>query len=149
MCSARVANPGLFDLSDGTLPKDKLKSKREPNGPEDVGLILHTSGTSGQKKRVGYKIRTLVAGSGCIISSWGLGPADCALIMMPLFHVGGICRNVFSVILSGGSFTCSSLEYLSDSNSPHNFWNLGKKVPVTWYYGGPSFHSQIISNKPA
>eukprot|EP01052_Picozoa_sp_SAG31_P001526 SAG31_NODE_51_length_30464_cov_16.835628_13_plen_1181_part_00 len=144
---------GLFNLSEGEyVERDRLPSDERPrNGPDDVGLILHTSGTSGQKKRVAYTVKTLVTGSGCIISSWGLGPTDCALIMMPLFHVGGICRNVFAVALSGGSFTCSSLEHLSDASSPHNFWNLCQAtcVPVTWYYGGPSFHLQILSNKPS
>ena len=148
----RLAAPGLFDLSGDKMGKrqargSQTEARPELNGPEDVGLILHTSGTVGAKKRVAYTLRTLVTGSGCIISSWGLSPTDCALIMMPLFHVGGVCRNVFAVVLSGGSFSCSSLEYLSDSESPHHFWNLCKRVPVTWYYGGPSFHMQILANK--
>eukprot|EP01051_Picozoa_sp_SAG22_P000962 SAG22_NODE_32_length_27675_cov_12.130119_7_plen_648_part_00 len=147
----RAATPGLFDLSSPNVKKPKPARSRgdwpELNGGDDIGLILHTSGTVGAKKRVAYTLKTLVTGSGCIISSWGLSPTDCALIMMPLFHVGGVCRNVFAVVLSGGSFSCSSLEYLSDSESPHHFWNMCKAIPVTWYYGGPSFHMQILANQ--
>jgi hypothetical protein len=40
--------------------------------PETV-LLLHTSGTSGNKKLVPYSLDMIITGVGCIVSSWNLG----------------------------------------------------------------------------
>ena len=39
-------------------------------------------------------LEALVVGAACVARSWGLGPRDVNLNMMPLFHVGGIVRNL-------------------------------------------------------
>ena len=58
----------------------------------------------------------------------------------------GIVRCVFAVVLSGGSFTTSTIQDLTDPDPRNNsnFWNLVKMVPVTWYYGAPTFHKQLV-----
>lgn len=58
-----------------------------PNEPDDISLILFTSGTSGSKKVVPLTNHSLVAGIAFVIDSWGLTPQDVCLNMMPLFHV--------------------------------------------------------------
>ena len=77
---------GLFDYK--LIKNIEMKSNRHvktiltnANGfitydhPEIV-LLLHTSGTSGNKKLVPYTLDMLIIGAGCIISSWNLTPAD-------------------------------------------------------------------------
>lgn len=47
--------------------------------------------------------------------------------MMPLFHVGGIVRNLFAPIMSGGSaIMCSGFD-------PIAFWTLASELKATWY----------------
>ena len=131
--------------------------------PETV-LLLHTSGTSGNKKLVPYSLDMIVIGVGCIISSWNLSPSDVCLNMMPLFHIGGIVRNLFAPILSGGSvISCNGFD-------PLIFWDLlytsataaditiatddgvGMDIdtpmyasrPITWYYASPTMHHAIL-----
>ncbi len=58
---------------------------------------------SGKKKTVSYTLDTLAVGAVCVIASWGLSSRDVCFNMMPLFHVGGIVRNLLSPILAGGS----------------------------------------------
>jgi acyl-CoA synthetase (AMP-forming)/AMP-acid ligase II len=62
----------------------------------------------------------------------------------------GIVRCVFAVVLSGGSFTTSTIQDLTDPDPRNNsnFWNLVKMVPVTWYYGAPTFHKQLVELLP-
>ena len=85
--------------------------------PETV-LLLHTSGTSGNKKLVPYSLDMIVVGVACIVSSWNLTPADVCLNMMPLFHIGGIMRNILSPVLSGGCvIACSGFD-------PLLFWDV-------------------------
>jgi acyl-CoA synthetase (AMP-forming)/AMP-acid ligase II/acyl carrier protein len=105
--------------------------------PETV-LLLHTSGTSGTKKLVPYSLDMLISGIGSIVCSWEMKPSDVCLNMMPLFHIGGIVRNIFSPILSGGSvISCPGFD-------PILFWNVLSKQRVTWYYAAPTMHHAIL-----
>jgi acyl-CoA synthetase (AMP-forming)/AMP-acid ligase II/acetyltransferase-like isoleucine patch superfamily enzyme/acyl carrier protein len=123
------------------------------NHPETV-LLLHTSGTSGNKKLVPYSLDMIITGVGCIIASWNLGPTDVCLNMMPLFHIGGIVRNILSPILSGGAvIACTGFDPLlfwdvlySSSEQSLAGENPKKRIPkVTWYYAAPTMHHAILS----
>lgn len=70
-----------------TAPPAIFESQRHLNGPDDVALMLFTSGTSGTKKTVPITVHSLVAGIAFVIESWGLKSDDVCLNMMPLFHV--------------------------------------------------------------
>ena len=171
---------GLFTITTLTHPKMDNISQRNSyqNLSENVishgaskkdvddehALLLYTSGTSGKKKLVPYSLSMLIIGVGCIISAWDLNERDVCLNMMPLFHIGGIVRNVLSPLLSGGSvIPCSAFD-------PVLFWDLifhstaavidtdnatgsADKLlcnngpvfrPVTWYYAAPSMHHAIL-----
>ena len=104
----------------------------------------------------------LIIGVGCIVSAWDLSERDVCLNMMPLFHIGGIVRNVLSPLLSGGSvIPCSAFDpvlfwdlifqsAVADAdNSKSSAGNLlCEKGPtsrsVTWYYAAPSMHHAIL-----
>jgi acyl-CoA synthetase (AMP-forming)/AMP-acid ligase II len=46
--------------------------------------------------------------------------------MMPLFHVGGIVRNLLAPLLSGGSaIMCPGFDAMV-------FWNIAKELKATW-----------------
>ncbi|KAJ1535216.1 hypothetical protein HK096_002903, partial [Nowakowskiella sp. JEL0078] len=112
----------------------------QPNTPEDVALILRTSGTSGNKKTVTYTLRTLVVGAICVAKSWDLKPTDVNLNMMPLYHVGGIVRNLLAPLLSGSSVIITS------GFDPVLFWDfvdMSNYAP-TWYYAVPTMHNAIL-----
>lgn len=47
--------------------------------------------------------------------------------MMPLFHVGGIVRNVFAPLFAGGSLICMP------AVDPVLFWDLCSIHNVTWF----------------
>ncbi|KAI5806142.1 hypothetical protein EDC01DRAFT_700371 [Geopyxis carbonaria] len=118
------------------------------NGPDDVCIVLFTSGTSGTKKRVPVTLHNIVTGAAAVIQSWGLKPEDVCLNMMPLNHVGGIVRNLFAPILSGGTTICCG------SFDPNLFWDLVEDCPSapTWYYASPTMHSALVSeskNRPS
>ena len=60
---------------------------RQANKPDDIGLILFTSGTSGTKKVVPLTVHSIISGIVFVINSWGLNPSEVCLNMMPLYHV--------------------------------------------------------------
>ncbi|KAN0101457.1 acetyl-CoA synthetase-like protein [Hyaloscypha variabilis] len=110
-----------------------------PNSPDDFALILFTSGTSGTKKVVPITYFGLLTGLSCVVDSWGLTSKDSCVNMMPLNHVGGIVRNLFAPVLSGGStILCSAFD-------PNLFWDLLEDGHGTWYYASPSMHISILA----
>lgn len=139
----RTSGPtGLFDLSliDNT-PALPCSHPSQLHGLADQSLVLHTSGTSGTKKVVPYRLMSLIVGTACVMHSWDLKPTDVNLNMMPLFHVGGIVRNLFAPMMSGGSAVmCSGFD-------PISFWNLSAEFKATWYYAAPTIHHAILASQ--
>jgi len=134
---------GLFHMA-VLLPIGNASSTSSPTpitsaiSKNATALLLHTSGTSGNKKLVPYSLEMIIIGVGCIISSWNLSAQDVCLNMMPLFHIGGIMRNILSPILAGGSvITCSGFD-------PILFWDVLSTQRVTWYYAAPTMHHAIL-----
>jgi acyl-CoA synthetase (AMP-forming)/AMP-acid ligase II len=59
--------------------------------------------------------------------------------MMPLFHTGGIMRNLLAPLLAGGATV------LTPGFDPSLFWDSAEKLGFTWYYAAPTMHSMLIS----
>ena len=73
-----------------------------------------------------YTLEALVVGAAVVAKSWGMGPRDVCCNMMPLFHVGGIARNIFAPALSGGSVVCMP------AFDALEFWRCLGRLGVTW-----------------
>ena len=58
--------------------------------------------------------------------------------MMPIFHVGGIVRNLLAPMLSGSSVVmCAGFDSIA-------FWDLAAQLKVTWYVYA-TFSSLVVS----
>lgn len=89
-----------------------------PNGADDTCIMLFTSGTTGSKKIVPITLHSVVSAVAFVGESWGLSDQDVCLNMMPLNHIGGLVRNLFSPILLGSATICCS------AFDPNMFWDL-------------------------
>jgi acyl-CoA synthetase (AMP-forming)/AMP-acid ligase II len=114
-----------------------------PNQHMDEVLVLFTSGTTGSKKLVPHLLADVLVATACISVSWNLTEQDTNCNLMPLFHVGGIIRQVFSPILSGGAVICCP------SFDPALFWQLMNQKAFTWYYAAPTMHQLILQHGKA
>ncbi|KAI1357550.1 acetyl-CoA synthetase-like protein [Xylaria arbuscula] len=145
----------IFLVDEAGKPGNRLEvvqttpvaSTREitPNGPEDIAMILFTSGTSGNRKVVPITVGTILYGVKLVVDSWGLTDRDICLNMMPLYHIGGIIRNLFAPLFSGGSTICCP------NFDPNLFWDQIEDVQPTWYYASPTMHSMVLEesrNRP-
>ena len=128
----------IRDLNGSIISQDSTMSKPKPNSADDIGVLLFTSGTSGTKKLVPLTVHSLVCGAAMVIKTWGLSPSMRCLNQMPLNHVGGLVRNLFAPIMSGGSVICCGT---FDANL---FWDCVEEFAPTWYYASPSMHQCIL-----
>ena len=137
---------GIFTLqmidSESATPMPPMYNEiqNEKVGPAEACMVLHTSGTGGKKKIVPYTLDTVICGAAAIIQSWKLTKDDVNLNMMPLFHIGGIARNVLAVTFSGGGVVCAP------GFDPSLFWDIGATGRASWYYASPTMHQMVPAN---
>lgn len=61
---------------------------------------------------------------------------------MLTFNSGGLIRNIFAPVFSGGSTVCCP------AFDPNCFWDVVETGLPTWYYASPSMHSLILAESP-
>ena len=113
----------------------------------DIGLVLHTSGTTSRPKRVPLRNDNLAASVGNIVATYGLGPEDVSLCIMPLFHVHGLVASALATFASGGTVVAP------ERFSPLGFWPLMQAYRPTWFTASPTPHQLVLarlkSDRPA
>jgi acyl-CoA synthetase (AMP-forming)/AMP-acid ligase II len=120
-------------IGDGTATSDL-----PPPDAEQVALVLHTSGTTSRPKLVPLRHRHLMASIDNIVATYGLGPEDVALCLMPLFHVHGLLASALSTLASGGTVV------VPPRFNPFEFWSLIDDHAVTWYSAVPTIHQLVL-----
>ncbi|MFL6062353.1 MAG: AMP-binding protein, partial [Marmoricola sp.] len=73
------------ELLAGATPRGRAPE----TDPDDVCLVMYSSGTTGRPKGVMLRQRNSVAHTVNALDGWDFDPGDKNLVAMPLFHVGG------------------------------------------------------------
>ncbi len=110
-----------------------------PPTPDDVALILHTSGSTGLPKRVPLRHFNLAVSAANIANSYVLRENDVSLCIMPLFHIHGLMASTMATLLTGGTVV------LPSKFNALAFWRLVQSHGITWYSGVPTMHKTILS----
>ena len=126
--------PGLFFLDE----EISSVASAEPGQPDDVAVVLHTSGTTSRPKQVPLLQRNLMASARNIAEHYRLGPADVSFCVMPLFHVHGLVASTFATLGSGGSVI------VPRRFTPRRFWQQAREHGATWLSAGPTLHQMIL-----
>ncbi len=107
--------------------------------PDDVALVLHTSGTTSRPKRVPLAHRNLTASVENIVETYDLSDRDVSLCIMPLFHVHGLMASTLSTLHSGGTVV------VPPRFNPLGFWPLVEEYEVTWFSAVPTMFRALLS----
>lgn len=133
---SRESEAGLFVLKGDHVPHAKPIRLVEPN---DIALILHTSGTTAQSKLVPLTQANLCAIARNHKNALQLSEQDRYLNIVQLFVVGGICC-LTSALLAGGSVFCTPGFYVS------HFFEWMDECRPTWYGAVPSMLQAIVAH---
>ena len=107
--------------------------------PEDIGLVLHTSGTTSRPKIVPLSQANICASARHIGEILKLGADDRCVNIMPLFHIHGLIAAVLSSLAAGGSTYCTP-----GFNALRVFSWFADAKP-SWYTAVPTMHQAILS----
>jgi acyl-CoA synthetase (AMP-forming)/AMP-acid ligase II/CBS domain-containing protein len=110
-------------------------------GPDDVALVLHSSGTTGRPKRAALRHRNLASSARNIVATYGLSSLDTALCVMPLFHIHGLVGCTLSTFASGGTVV------MPVRFSPVSFRRILAAHKPTWYTAVPTIHQLILARQ--
>jgi acyl-CoA synthetase (AMP-forming)/AMP-acid ligase II len=113
-----------------------------PAGPDDIALVLHTSGTTARPKIVPLSHANLAASARHIGQTLRLTPDDVCLNIMPLFHIHGLIAAVLSSVAAGGSVVCTP------GLSGFRFFTWLREVRPTWYSAVPTMHQALLDLAP-
>jgi acyl-CoA synthetase (AMP-forming)/AMP-acid ligase II len=114
-----------------------------PNGgfaqPDDVSMVLHTSGTTSRPKIVPLSQRNLAASATHIRNTLQFSATDCGLNIMPLFHIHGLIAGVLAPLAAGSQVFCTpgfnALKFFAWMDEAH----------PTWYTAVPTMHQTIVA----
>lgn len=131
----------VLDVKEPGKLAGKQNQAVESAQPDDVALVLHTSGTTGRPKAVPLTHRNLLRTMKNIQATYQLMPEDRTMLVMPLFHVHGLLAGFLAPLASGGSVIVP-LKF-----SASEFWKQFIEHKATWYTAVPTIH-QILLKSP-
>lgn len=110
--------------------------------PDDVSMLLHTSGTTSRPKIVPLSQRNLAASAQHIARTLQFTAADCGLNIMPLFHIHGLIAGVLAPLSAGSQVFCTP------GFNALKFFAWMDEAKPTWYTAVPTMHQAIIARAP-
>ncbi|MBI2188404.1 MAG: AMP-binding protein [Acidobacteria bacterium] len=129
---------GMFTL-EASQPAGRAPQHTVTAEPEEVALLLHTSGTTSRPKLVPLTQQNITASAQNIRNTLALTSDDVCLNIMPLFHIHGLIGGVLSSLSAGASVCCTP------GSHPVKFFGWLDEVEPTWYTAAPSLHRAIVA----
>jgi acyl-CoA synthetase (AMP-forming)/AMP-acid ligase II len=112
------------------------------SGPDDLGLMLSTSGTTSRPKIVPLTHRNFCSAADNTRAGLGLTERDCCLNVMPLFHGHGLIAGVLASLVAGARVVCTPQFDIS------KFFAWIDEFRPTWYTAVPTIHQAVLAEAP-
>jgi len=129
---------GSFELRDASPASAARPAQGGFAQPDDVALVLHTSGTTSRPKIVPLSHRNVSASARNIREFLSLSPNDRGLNIMPLFHIHGLIAGILAPLSAGGQVCCTP------GFNALRFFGWMEQARPTWYTAVPTMHQAIL-----
>ncbi|WP_128981979.1 acyl-CoA synthetase [Streptomyces roseicoloratus] len=125
------------DAYEELLAASSAEPLDEPVSPQDVCVIMYTSGTTGRPKGAMLTHGNLVWNAVNVLVDHDLLADETALVSAPLFHTGALNMLALPVLLKGGACV------LAESFDPGGTLELVERHGVTSMFGVPTMFDRI------
>jgi oxalate---CoA ligase len=107
--------------------------------PDDVALLLHTSGTTSRPKLVPLTHGRLGTSARNVAETLRLDASDRCLNVMPLFHIHGLVAALLGSLRAGASVACTP------GFHQLRFFEWLDELAPTWYTAAPTMHAAVLA----
>jgi acyl-CoA synthetase (AMP-forming)/AMP-acid ligase II len=130
-----LEHAGSFEFVEGSGDESASAELAEP---DDVALVLHTSGTTARPKIVPLSQRNVCASAENICRTLALTADDRCMNIMPLFHIHGLLAAIMATLAAGGSVFCTP------GFNALKFYAWLEEADPSWYTAVPTMHQAIV-----
>jgi malonyl-CoA/methylmalonyl-CoA synthetase len=134
----------VFDLDEQGKGTWSAAARSQPaqfatvaRGAGDLAAILYTSGTTGRSKGAMITHGNLASNAIALHRTWGFGPEDVLVHMLPLFHVHGLFVACHCVLMNG---TAMRFHARFDAKKA-----LADIRESTVFMGVPTFYTRLLA----
>ncbi len=136
-CRVVVVDPDALTLPDEAAHAPPGLALPPPR-PEDLALLMYTSGTTGRPKGVMLTQANLVANAEAIAAEHALTASDRVLGVLPLYHINAFAVTMLAPLASGGSVA------MAPRFSAARFWDQALDNGCTWINVVPTIVSYLL-----
>ncbi|HTR76471.1 MAG TPA: acyl--CoA ligase [Gemmatimonadaceae bacterium] len=133
---------GTFSLAFPDLTSAIRPEPARATTPDDIALVLHTSGTTSRPKIVPLAHRNICASARNIGGTLALTADDRGMVIMPLFHIHGLIAALLAPLSVGAEVCCTP------GFNALKFFSWMAEIEPTWYTGVPTMHQAILLRAP-
>ena len=109
--------------------------------PQDLALLMYTSGTTGVPKGVMLTQANLTANAQAISAEHALVPGDRVLAVLPLYHINAFAVTMLAPLAHGGSLA------MPPKFSAGAFWQQAVDTGCTWINVVPTMISYLLEGE--
>ena len=142
---ARLETLGVYrspDVSAGTLSDRTLAAPARfdnvARGPDDLGAILYTSGTTGRSKGAMLTHDNLASNAATLAATWRFTPDDVLIHALPIFHTHGLFVATNTVLVAG-----AGMIFLNRFDPDKVFEVMPR---ATAMMGVPTFYTRLLQD---
>ena len=108
--------------------------------PDDVALLVYTSGTTGRAKGAMLTHANLAAIASQVTRAWAWRSSDTLLLTLPLFHIHGLCAGINGTFVAGARLLLRERFEVSDVVATLRAGN------ATMFFGVPTMYVRILEH---
>ena len=108
---------------------------------ETAGLLMYTSGTTGNPKGVILTHKNLLAAGNNVVNGHNITAADTGMCVLPIYHINGLCVTVMGTLVSASGLVIPYRFSVSE------FWRQVRAYKVSWFSAVPTLFAYLLNEK--